>query len=341
MSESSSIDTDGKARSLDQSSIEDHLSEVAQAFHDTHNSLMNEGFLWVVETYGDHLIVSADELFFRVGYSAPDGNFTFTPRAEWVQVGSEWTPLNGKEIEFQFARDALQTEPFSTEGNALKAISMTDTELRVANYMVLFGGRDLEGIASPRVNGDGSLGEFFTKATKFDSPYTELNMVAIDWEHGAAPVDEPQKDDLLGRVDWKTARIDDKGLFVERVLNRRNQYVKFLEELIEEKLIGTSSEPVQRGAKSAKNGEITDWPIMRDSLTVSPMEPRMLGENTLAALKALSQRLPALKSYIGSTGKEVKTTTPEAGGSPAAVVADKSEAAKRLTIELELLELAI
>jgi len=42
------------------------------------------------------------------------------------------------------------------QSNALKAISETPDELRVANYLVLFGGRDLEGIASDYVNDDGS-----------------------------------------------------------------------------------------------------------------------------------------------------------------------------------------
>jgi len=228
-----------------------------------------------------------------------------------------------------------------TEGNALKALSVTDTEFRVGNYMALFGGRDLEGIASPRVNADGSFGEYFTKATKFDSPYTELDMVAIDWEHGVAPQDEPGRDDLLGRVDWKTAKIDDKGLFVERVLNRRNQYVQFLEELIKLGLIGTSSEPIQNGAKSAKNGEITEWPLMRDTLTVTPMEPRMMSENTLTAFKALSQRIPALKSYIGNAGEDAKTDRPEADRTSADPVANKSDVAKRLSIEVELLELSL
>ena len=38
------------------------------------------------------------------------------------------------------------------KGNALKAVGKTDEELRVANYIVLFGGRDLEGIASHHKN---------------------------------------------------------------------------------------------------------------------------------------------------------------------------------------------
>jgi len=37
------------------------------------------------------------------------------------------------------------------------------------------------------------------------------------------------QDNLLGIVDWKTARIDNAGIFVERILNRRSEYVQYLE----------------------------------------------------------------------------------------------------------------
>ena len=58
--------------------------------------------------------------------------------------------------------------------NNLKAISIGETDIRVGNYMVLFGGRDL-------------VGEFFTKNTKFDSRYTDLGVLYVDFEHGQDP----------------------------------------------------------------------------------------------------------------------------------------------------------
>ena len=244
------------------------------------------------------------------------------------------------------------SEDDDDKGNALKTVSKTDTEYRVANYMVLFGGRDLEGVANDRKNGDGSVGEFFTKSTQFDSSYTDLGLLHVDWEHGLAPDGEPDGDDVLGYVDWKTAQIDDKGLFVERVLNRRSQYVQWLEELIEDGLIGNSTEAVSKGVERADTGEITKWPLFRDTLTVSPMEPRMLSENSLAALKALSTRLPALKTYIKQSNHEEPTekreaSGPEADGTPAASNAADggnsdncvSDEVKALLLELELLQL--
>jgi ribosomal protein L12E/L44/L45/RPP1/RPP2 len=175
--------------------------------------------------------------------------------------------------------------------NALKTISKTDDELRVANYIVLFGGRDLEGIASPRKNADGSVGEFFTAATTLESEYTKTGVLYVDWEHGAGKHLDgnaaPSGDDVLGVVDWKSASIDELGVWVERVLNRRSKYVRYLETLIEAGLIGNSSQAIPDQVRKKASGEIENWPLMRDTLTVSPMEPRMMTENVVSALKSL------------------------------------------------------
>jgi hypothetical protein len=105
--------------------------------------------------------------------------------------------------------------------NELKAISKTDDELRVGNYIALFGGKDLEG-------------EHFTPRTDFESSYTKTGVLYVDWEHGMGKkVDgktAPGPDDVLGYVDWKTAKPDEMGMWVERVLDRRNAYMKYIEE---------------------------------------------------------------------------------------------------------------
>lgn len=174
--------------------------------------------------------------------------------------------------------------------NELKAISQTDTELRVGNYMVLFGGKDLSG-------------EFFTKSTNFESSYTDLGVLYVDFEHGRdAEKAGNSHNNVLGIVDWKSAKVDDTGIFVERVLNRRAEYVKYLSQLIDAGVVGTSSEAVSGQTRKKSNGEIVDWPLMRDSLTVTPMEPRMAGENVLVAAKALSEIFPRSKSLAHLTG---------------------------------------
>ena len=196
------------------------------------------------------------------------------------------------------------------ESNALKALGKTDDELTVGNYIVLFGGRDLEFLRSGK-NADGSLGEFFTPDTDLESSYTKAGVIPVDWEHGEGKTVDgqgaPGKDDILGSVNWKSARRDERGVWVERVLDRRNQYVKMLEHLIDAGLIGTSSEAVETQIKRKKTGEITAWPLMRDTLTVTPMEPRMLTENVLQSVKALSDRIPSLKALLPQDEPQVPT----------------------------------
>ena len=222
----------------------------------------------------------------------------------------------GEDEKSTTASDDTQTDSTTPPGNALKAVSATDDELRVANYIVLFGGRDLEGYGSEHVNPDGTRGEYFTPETDLESSYTKGGAIFVDWEHGQD--EAPGPGDVLGVVDWKTAQRDDRGVWVERILNRRSQYVKWLEELIEKGLIGTSSEAVPGQIEKAADGRIARWPLRRDTLTVQPMEPRMITENHLqAAFKALGIPVP----------DDNEATEPEPEASPEADAAIEQRAA--------------
>lgn len=177
--------------------------------------------------------------------------------------------------------------------NPLKALSTSTNDLIVGNYMVLFGGRDISG-------------EYFTKSTQFESNFTDLGVLYVDFEHGL----DPDKvglgsSDVLGVVDWKSAKVDDKGIFVERVLNRRASYMDILGELIKAGVIGNSSQCAPGRKTKNLDGEITVWPLMRDSLTVTPMEPRMVTENVLAAAKSLVEIFPHNKSLAEIAGVPV------------------------------------
>lgn len=183
--------------------------------------------------------------------------------------------------------------------NHLKTLSKSDNELIVGNYIVLFGGKDL-------------AGEYFTKSTRFDSGYTDSGLLYVDFEHGLDP-DGMGLDDshVLGFVDWKSAKTDDRGVFVERILNRRAKYVDYLVQMIEAGIVGYSSESIRGKATRTRDGEITHWPLKRDTLTVTPMEPRMITENVISAAKSLAAAFPGSRSLAALTGvdlpSEVKT----------------------------------
>lgn len=177
--------------------------------------------------------------------------------------------------------------------NHLKAVSSNERELRVANYMVLFGGKDL-------------VGEFFTPQTSFRSCYTDLGMLYMDFEHGLDP-DRIGNDrhKVIGMVDWSTAKSDSNGIWVERVLNRRAEYIDLIEELLDAGVLGSSSEAISSQTTKKSNGEIIEWPLMRDSLTVTPMEPRMAGPNVVTAAKSLRKVFPHAKSLARVCGDAV------------------------------------
>lgn len=196
--------------------------------------------------------------------------------------------------------------------NELKALSKTDDELRVGNYIILFGGRDLEFVRMGP-NPDKSLGTRFATDVEVESDFTQAGRLPIGWEHGSDP-DRVGLKGQLGWVDWSTARRDEKGVFVERVLDRRQKYVQFVEDLIEAGLIGTSSEAVPEGIRALEDGTITAWPLRGDTLTVQPAEPRMLAEfgpNHLRAIKGLAElaeEIPAVKALLSLIPDEPSAT---------------------------------
>lgn len=187
--------------------------------------------------------------------------------------------------------------------NALKALSETADELRVGNYIVLFGGRDLEGLGSPNKNADGTRGEFFTPKTKLDSDVTKSGRLPIDWEHNTMKgqvIDGIAPGDYLGYVDWKTLKVDERGAWVERVLFRRHKYMQWIEQLVKQGLVGNSSEA--HGVIKGANGEIKVYPLVRDTFTVQPMEPRMMTQNVVTALKALGYEITNPNAETQATG---------------------------------------
>ncbi len=297
---------------------------------------------WIAQTYFSHIIAEVEGKYWSISYVVIDGEVEFSDRGDWTEVQHKEVWIEKKAIEDFLKAGARHSRKDSgmvqtihdhavslgascgegktiiprdeipnlygladessltlDNGNHLKSISETETEYRAGNYLALFNGKDLEGIASPNKNADGSIGEYFSKATDFESTYTQTGMLYVDWEHGR---DDLSQDEVLGYVDWKSAKVDEKGLWVERVLNRRNKYVQWLKTLIDSGLVGTSSEPVQSRIAKAIDGHITRWPLKRDTLTVTPMEPRMLNENTLTALKALADCIPCVKNACLKAG---------------------------------------
>lgn len=196
------------------------------------------------------------------------GSTPVKERREWVAKA----PINFQALEDNYLKSAQDS---------------TENHWVLGNHILLFGDenqKDLEGVLTHRKNKDGTKGEFFTKSVKWKSGYTDAGFLYVDFEHGLdGKTFMPQRDDILGWVDMKSAVTTEEGLFARRVLNLQNKYVSWLKKMVDGGLItlGTSSEPVQNGVRKAANGEITHWPLYRDTITVKPLEPRNVISNSL------------------------------------------------------------
>ena len=279
-------------------SLQQRLNMIRSAFYNATRpsppavAESREDDFWVKDIFDDFLLIEDETVrkFYKVPYTVGDDGVTIAARSEWTEMEQVWQAKSMQALK------AVQSKPGDPEGS-----------LRVGNYIALWGSpqqRDLEGIGSSKKNADGSIGEFFTPKTVFESDYTKTGQIYLDFEHGRQPDGiGPGRNDILGYVDWKSTKKDDVGLWAERVLTRRDQYTQFLGTLIEAGLVGSSSEAVPGQVEKAKNGEIQQFPLMRDSLTVMPMEPRMITENTMQAIKGLREVWPELKALAEAPGE--------------------------------------
>ena len=203
-----------------------------------------------------------------------------------------------------------------TEGSAVK--SLDDDTIRC--HVVLFGDAD-----HPDLQRD-----YFTKSTDFWLDHFGWPK-PITYHHGldAATRDEP----VIGH--WKSAGVDEVGLWLEGQLDRAHAYYKAMRELARRGFLKPSSdsmpqwvirEPQSNGTKHLKR-----WPLISSALTVTPMEPRMLPVE--------------VKAYLAEIGYETidedtKVDDPDLARSDATKASDEDRA-RAILFELDLLQIEL
>lgn len=135
--------------------------------------------------------------------------------------------------------------------------------------------------------------DFFTKSTDFwDDPLKDFTR-PLTWEHGQ---DEKFAELEANPVIGRTVKFydDDIARWAESVIDTDKKYRRFIDQFIEEKRLGYSSDSAPQYVQRVKQGKATwikMWPWFGGSLTPAPCEPRMK-ELTPEFLKSLGIALP-------------------------------------------------
>lgn len=191
----------------------------------------------------------------------------------------------------------------------LKILSETDAHAIIGGYGVVFGGVDLDG-------------ETFTAETDFMLDLVPEKKVFIDHSEDTYVMADGKRVKLMG-IDEPVGRVlevtpDDTGLYMRLQVEKSNRYWRIVESMLATGKAGLSSGTI--GHLARREGKtITRWPIVEESITLTPAEPRTVG-----SVRRLKQ--------VAASNPEIEALIPEATGS--AAVDNAIEESAAVTIEI-------
>jgi HK97 family phage major capsid protein len=186
--------------------------------------------------------------------------------------------------------------------HALKVVTETDEAIVLGGYGVVFGGEDLEG-------------ETFTPTTDYMLDLVPVKPVYIDHSEDSFVTTDGKTVKLrgihepVGRVTEVTA--DDTGLYMELQIEKANRYWSIVEAMVRTGKAGLSSGTIGHLARR-EGKQITRWPLVEESITLTPAEPRTVGLERLKSLAALNPTLKALIPEAADTAEDEATDGEEA-----------------------------
>ncbi len=200
------------------------------------------------------------------------------------------------------------------DGDAIKAL---ENDI-IRGYAVRFGDADHADLQR----------DYYTKATDFWLDHFGWPR-PITYHHGMDA--GTRNDPVVGH--WLKAGIDDVGIWMEGQMDRAHAYYKAMKELAARGYIRLSSDSAPQWVirERQQNGvnEIKRWPLITSSLTVTPMEPRMLPVEVKAFLAELGFE------GIDDSQEAINPDAAKADGQKAA----DDERARKLLLEWELFNL--
>lgn len=193
----------------------------------------------------------------------------------------------------------------SEDHYALKLLSENDNIAIYGGYGVVFGDQDIEG-------------DTFTKETDFKLGLVPVKPVYIDHaqpsfvEYEGKLFELKSIDNPVGNVIEVSP--DEIGLFMKLQFEKSSQYWEVVDKILSSNKSGLSSGSVPHLVRR-DGGVIKSWPIIEESITLTPAEPRT-AKLGIERIKKAAELNPDLKSLIpeegGTPSEESETDTDEA-----------------------------
>ena len=190
--------------------------------------------------------------------------------------------------------------------HALKILEEDDQHAVIGGYGVVFGGDDQDG-------------EGFEPDTDYMLDLVPVKPVFIDHSEGGTVTTADGKTYKLAGIHEPVGRVievtpDNVGLYMKLQFEKSGRYWQLVEQMVQSGKAGLASGTVGHLARR-KGNRIVRWPIVEESITMTPAEPRTVG---IERLKHVAEVNPTLKALI-----------PEAAGEAAADGAADGESLDR------------
>lgn len=206
--------------------------------------------------------------------------------------------------------------------HALKIIEETEEHAIIGGYGVVFGGDDLdeEGFEPDT---DFMLDLVPVKPVFID--HSEDTFIAADGKtYKLAGIDDP-----VGKVIEVTP--DDEGLYMRLQFDKAGRYWSLVERMVNSGKAGLSSGTIGHLARR-KGSRIVRWPIVEESITLTPAEPRTVG---VVRLKHVAEMNPGLKAIIPEAESATAVDDATEGEQTAAEVGAGQPAIEIIETEME------
>ena len=177
--------------------------------------------------------------------------------------------------------------------NSVKLIREDDNTAVFGGYGVVFDTVDLEG-------------DTFTADTDYMLDLVPVKLAFVDHSLSTEFVNDEGKTVKIAAIDDPVGEVirvtpDNVGLYMEMQIEKSNQYWAIVDQLHKSQKMGLSSGAIQHLVRR-DGGKITRWPIVEESFTLTPAEPKTVG---VERLKQLSSSYPDLKHLLPEGDQEI------------------------------------